>query len=186
MPAAHRSPPPGPCGRDQHHGRVERQVELAPLVARLELPREWRFLLIVPRGDSGMAGIDESAAFSRLPAVPLATTDQLLREATMHLLPAAATGDFLDFSKSLYRFGHRAGTCFATVQGGAFASQRTTRLVERLRTIGVEGVGQSSWGPTVFAIVPDSDIAMSLARRFEPRVVVSVARVGSGHRVELR
>ena len=131
--------------------------EISPLLARLEIPAEWRFLLIMPTHKTGLAGSDEQSAFSGLPAVPLSTTDRLLREAMLHLLPAAATGDFGEFSASLYRFGHLAGSCFAAEQGGPFASQRTAELVARLRRIGIEGVGQSSWGPTVFAVCRSED-----------------------------
>jgi predicted sugar kinase len=39
-----------------------------------------------------------------------------------------------------------------------------------VRALGVRGVGQSSWGPTVFAICPDPDtaekVAASLKQRF--------------------
>jgi len=53
-----------------------------------------------------------------------------------------------------------------------------------VRKLGIRGVGQSSWGPTAFAVVPDSDTALSLVLRFKARMPVSVARVSGGHRVE--
>lgn len=43
-------------------------------------------------------------------------------------------------------------------QGGPFASPRIGELVKTLRAAGVRGVGQSSWGPTVFALC-ESDAA---------------------------
>ncbi len=125
---------------------------ISPLLARVELPAEWRFLLIVPRQATGLAGSDEQRAFSRLPAVPLATTDRLLREAMLHLLPAALEAEFDAFSASLFRFGQLAGSCFASAQGGAYAGERTTAVVAQLRQMGLEGVGQTSWGPTVFGV----------------------------------
>jgi beta-RFAP synthase len=124
---------------------------ISPLLSRIELPAEWRFLLVVPRNETGLAGADEQRAFSRLPAIPLATTDLLLREAMLNLLPAALEAEFDAFSASLFRFGQLAGSCFAAEQGGAYAGPRTTAIVAHLREIGIEGVGQTSWGPTVFA-----------------------------------
>jgi predicted sugar kinase len=47
-------------------------------------------------------------------------------------------------------------------QHGAFASERSHRLVEQIRAYGVEGVGQSSWGPTIFALTPDETAARKL------------------------
>jgi beta-RFAP synthase len=139
---------------------------ISPLIAQCSLPIDWRFLLILPRQASGFAGLDEQAAFSRLPAVPAETTNRLAGEVLLHLLPAAATSDFRTFSASLYRFGHLAGSCFAAAQGGPFAGESTARLVERLRQLGVEGVGQSSWGPAVFALCE----SQSDADRFAPLV----------------
>jgi len=57
-------------------------------------------------------------------------------------------------------------------------------LIAELRRAGVRAVGQSSWGPTAFAVVGDSDTALSLVLRHRSRMPVAVARVSSGHRVE--
>ncbi|MEX2139731.1 MAG: hypothetical protein WD894_10750 [Pirellulales bacterium] len=157
--------------------------EISPLLARLDLPAAWRFLLIMPRRETGLAGTDEQQAFLRLPAVPLSTTDRLLREAMLHLLPAAAMGDFREFSASLYRFGHLAGTCFARQQGGPYADERTAGLVRQLRQMDIEGVGQTSWGPTVFALFQSEDEA----RRRLPEVQACLAEVsaaGDGNEYE--
>src|SRR5205814_1246641 len=68
------------------------------------------------------------------------------------ILPAVEHGDCAAFGDAIYRFGRLAGECFAPVQGGPFASADIGRLVESIREFGVLGAGQSSWGPTVFAI----------------------------------
>jgi len=78
------------------------------------------------------------------------------------LLPAASSGDFRRFARSLWRYGQLAGDCFRQVQGGTFAAPRLAQLAARVRKLGVEGVGQSSWGPTLFAVL-DSPAA---AERF--------------------
>jgi beta-ribofuranosylaminobenzene 5'-phosphate synthase len=129
--------------------------QISPLVARVELPAEWRFLLLVPKTASGLFGEDERLAFAHIPAVPLAITEALAREALLNLLPAALEGDFAEFSRSLCRYGMSAGNCFASQQHKAFLDRRTAELAESVRRLGVEGVGQSSWGPTLFAAVPD-------------------------------
>jgi beta-ribofuranosylaminobenzene 5'-phosphate synthase len=58
-------------------------------------------------------------------------------------------------------------------------------MIADLRNCGVRGVGQSSWGPTVFAIVQDSDTAQSLMECYRYRVPSSAARISSGHLVEV-
>jgi predicted sugar kinase len=86
------------------------------------------------------------------------------------MVPAAEAGEFDRFSRSLWRFGHQAGQCFAAVQGGPFAGVRSARLIEAMRGAGVEGVGQSSWGPTVFALVEDARAAGPLIEQLEPHL----------------
>jgi predicted sugar kinase len=131
-------------------------------VARLELPSAWRFVLLVPRRQAGLSGEAERRAFERLPAVPADVTDRLAGEALTRLLPAAAAGDFAEFATSLHRFNRLAGECFAAAQGGPFLRPD---LVELLQSWGLAGVGQSSWGPTVFAALPDPQSAERLAKR---------------------
>jgi beta-RFAP synthase len=136
---------------------------LSPLDCRLELPSEWRFLLATPLRHEGLSGAAEAETFGRLPPVPLETTHQLIDELQLSLVPAAAQGDLRAFSASLHRYGRQAGMCFAAVQGGPYFGPAVTRLVEQLRAMGVEGVGQTSWGPTVFALLPTQSDAEKIA-----------------------
>jgi predicted sugar kinase len=85
------------------------------------------------------------------------------RIAKVEIIRAAANADFERFSDALFRYGCLAGKCFASVQGGAFCSQQTAELIAWLRQYGVAGVGQSSWGPTVFALMPNQHSADQLA-----------------------
>ena len=107
---------------------------LAPLEERVEVPADWRFVLVLPRHEPGLSGDEERQAFDHLPPVPLETTEHLRRELNDHLFPAARAGDFTRFGESLYRYGHTAGECFAARQGGPFASQRLAALVETIRS----------------------------------------------------
>jgi len=73
-----------------------------------------------------------------------------MRITEQEMLPGIERADCGAFGEAVYRFGRLAGECFAPVQGGPFASLEIARLVESIRDYGVSGVGQSSWGPTVF------------------------------------
>jgi beta-RFAP synthase len=137
---------------------------VSPLSARIELPETWRFVLVIPRFERGRHGVDERQAFSALPPVPPPTTAELRSIVAHSLVPAAMSGDFQRFSEHLYHFGHRAGECFAKFQHGAFATERLLDLVERFRASGIQGVGQSSWGPTIFALISDKTSAEKLVQ----------------------
>ena len=66
------------------------------------------------------------------------------------MLPAARVADFHAFAESVYRYGYAAGECFAANQGGPFLTPEIGEFVAFCRSSGVTGVGQSSWGPTVY------------------------------------
>jgi beta-RFAP synthase len=125
---------------------------LSPLVARVELPSEWRFVLIRVQDHCGLSGQPEKEAFQRLPPVPERVTAELCRQVLLEMLPAAQRANFDQFGESIYQFGRAAGMCFAERQGGSFAGPHIEQLVAGLRDVGIHGVGQSSWGPTVFAL----------------------------------
>ena len=65
-----------------------------------------------------------------------------------------------------------AGLCFAANQGGPYFTPQLARLVEEIRELGVRGVGQSSWGPTLFALLPDE----AAAQRFIERMSSTAAQ----------
>ncbi len=163
---------------------------VSPLVSRIELPATWRFVLAIDRGQRGLSGDAERRAFAALPSPPASATAELTRELLAHLAPGAASGNFAEFGESLYRYGYQAGLLFAKSQGGAYAGRLATRLVEWTRAQGIAGVGQSSWGPTIFALLPDpasaADFATRLRRQFaaEALELVIAAPANRGARIE--
>ena len=139
--------------------------QIAPLVARVEMPTAWRFVLLAPRDAEGLSGSAERAAFEHLPPVPDEVTAELCREIMLGLLPAAVEADCDAFGESLYRYGRLAGSCYRSVQGGAYGSPRLEAVVNRARELGARGVGQSSWGPTLFALLPEQAAAEHFVAR---------------------
>ena len=145
--------------------RRQADKEVSSLLHQTLLPAEWRFVLVRPRDEQGLFGPGEKQAFARLPPVPIETTHKLRALAEEQIVPAAHRGDFETFSNALFDYGHTAGTCFWAVQGGPFASRRLASLVETIRSLGVRGVGQSSWGPTLYALVADQQAAEKLVEQ---------------------
>jgi predicted sugar kinase len=135
---------------------------LASLTARVELPSAWRFVLIRPQGGRGLSGSEEVSAFATLPPVSKEMTARLERILNDELLPATKNSDYERFGDAVYRYGRLAGECFAPCQGGPYASPVLMEIVRWLREHSVPGVGQSSWGPTMFALQPDMASAQRL------------------------
>ena len=129
---------------------------LAKLTRRLDVPEPWRVLLITLPQDTGLHGSAELDAFAQLPPVPRAVTQQLQELAETQILPAVEQADFATFTESIYEYGLLAGSCFAPVQGGPYASADVAACIKKLRMLGLQGVGQSSWGPSIFAFMQDA------------------------------
>jgi beta-ribofuranosylaminobenzene 5'-phosphate synthase len=137
---------------------------ISPIDTRIDIPADWRFVLVRPLGVRGLSGDVERAALDRISVSP-ETTTTLIREVREHLVPAAATGDFESFSSSIFRYGALAGTFYVVQQGGAYNGPVLSALVERIRSWGIAGVGQSSWGPTLFVVQRDDCSARRLVDR---------------------
>lgn len=139
---------------------------LGQLALRVDFPPGWRFLLITARNEQGRCGLAEDEAMCNLPPVLPTVTRELHQLIDSQLIPAAQRKEFANFSSALYHYGCLAGECFAEVQQGIYASPAIVELVAWLRSEGVGGVGQSSWGPTVFALFPDSESASQMQAKF--------------------
>jgi beta-RFAP synthase len=165
---------------------------VAPLVARCEFPADWRIILIEPAIPEGLSGEPEQTAFDRDIAFPDSVTDRLSRLLLLGALPSLIEKDFPSFGAALDEYNRRVGECFAQAQGGVYAHLQIARIIDGLRTIGAVGVGQSSWGPTVYAIAPDPDQAAWIADRCRAdprelqRLQITSANNAGGQTVEER
>jgi beta-RFAP synthase len=145
-------------------GRRPDSDAMAPLISRLPIPPAWRCVIAIPEGQPGLSGVAEAAAFRQLPPPEEREVERVAHLVLMQLLPALADADLIAFGAALTEVQRITGGWFSPAQGGAFAS--TTRgLVDRLAEFGALGVGQSSWGPTVYGLVPHQDAARDLAQR---------------------
>jgi beta-RFAP synthase len=155
--------------------------EFPDLSDRLPFPEAWRVVLVRPPVPAGWHGDRERAAFARgrSPDVAAKVSRRLRRLAVETMTPAVELGDFDAFSAAVYEFNRVAGEPFASDQGGPYAGPAVAGAVELLRSLGAVGVGQSSWGPTVFAFAPDELEADHLAHRarqaLPPDAVVDVS-----------
>jgi beta-RFAP synthase len=150
----------------------EADEPLGRLAARVALPGAWRIVLIASPSCSGLSGADELDAFGELPPVPPETSAHLSRLAEEQILPAARRESLDDFGQAVYEYGRLAGQCFSPIQGGPYATPAIAECVRAIRELGVAGAGQSSWGPTAFAVtagVLEAEQLVEALRRRLPR-----------------
>lgn len=129
----------------------------SPLIFRQPFPEEWRFIVAIPNGSKGLANRKETAAFSQLRTMPTAEVGKLCRLTMIKLLPALVERDLACFGDALTQVQTVVGNTFADVQGGTYSNAASADCIEFMRRLGVHGVGQSSWGPTVYGVVMENE-----------------------------
>ncbi len=143
-------------------------TRVAPIIARLPFPDQWRVLALLDHTRQGTHGRDEIAAFAALPEFPEHVAAHLCRLVVMKALPALAEHDLAGFGAAIAELQQRLGGYFASAQGGSrFTSPQVAACLDLLRREGAHGIGQSSWGPTGFAFAAsqaDADRLVSIAR----------------------
>jgi len=93
------------------------------------------------------------------------------------VLAGAALGDYSLFTRGIEFLEKHTARIFAGQQGGgAFCCPESEEAAEALRGIGARGVGQSSWGPTVYGFFPDTSSAVTAAAQLR-------GILGGGYRV---
>jgi len=123
-----------------------------PVISRLPFPDDWRILLILDPANCGLHGPGEVKAFGELPPYSDELSGRLCRLVVMKALPALAEQNFAAFSQAVTELQNAVGDHFAPVQGGRYVSPAVAETLETLASQGVAGYGQSSWGPTGFAL----------------------------------
>lgn len=139
----------------------------APLLARLTLPEAWRVVVVQDTTLAGLSGVHEKQAIAALPPLPQAVAAEICHHVLMRVLPGAACADFAAFAAGVTHVQDLLGAHFAPAQGGSpYTSPAVGQIVQWLaeacrgraaaggETPHGAAVGQSSWGPTAFVILP--------------------------------
>jgi beta-RFAP synthase len=141
------------------------QTAPPPVISRLPVPDNWRFLLVLDRDRQGLHGEHERRAFDTLGRMDDGQAAELCRMALMQALPAAAENDCAAFGAAITGMQQRLGAFFAGPQNGAYTSPRVAAAITGLLARGAAGGGQTSWGPTGFAIYPSETEGFQALRR---------------------
>ncbi len=142
------------------------QEQISPLIGRYAFPEEWRIVLIQPNIEAKWHGLRERQAFRDVLPSPTGELSQLLLTG---ILPGILVKDLAIVGESLHEYNAKAGEAFRLVQGGPYSHSIIADTIKELRDAGIRGVGQSSWGSTIFAVLGDADQGNHLARKFRPR-----------------
>lgn len=130
-----------------------------PIISQQHFPEDWAVLLIFDHQHVGVHGDEEIEAFASLKDAGKQQTENVNHQILMHALPAIQEKDLTSFGEAISLLQAYTGDYFAPAQGGRYASQLVTGVLNDLIKQGISCVGQSSWGPTGFAIFESNEVA---------------------------
>ncbi len=136
-----------------------------PIIAHHSFPEAWRLLLIFDKGLSGVHGDSEKKAFENAAPMSEDISQHLCRVLLMQVLPALVEEDCSNFGKGITTIQNHIGDYFSKWQGGRYISEDVANVLEWIADSGVDGFGQSSWGPTGFAIYDNETDAYHAAKK---------------------
>ena len=156
-----------------------------PVVARHPIPSHWRFVVIVPDVERGRHGpIEEAAMRSLIERASPAIAAEIASICLHRLLPAIADSDRGMAGQAITEIGRLNGAWYADLQGGVYREAIGPIIRELAQANALDGVGQSSWGPTVFGLTATDHVTD--ARRAARRALESTVGTGTVQIVEPR
>jgi beta-ribofuranosylaminobenzene 5'-phosphate synthase len=142
-------------------GRGEQTI-IPPMLARFDIPEDWRFILVFDQRGQGLHGQQEIQAFKELPPFPQSEAARLCYLLLMQGLPALAEHNIGQFGAVITELQQSVGEHFASAQGGVFTSPEVSLAMGWLAQQGAVGIGQTSWGPTGFCLLQGVELAATL------------------------
>jgi beta-RFAP synthase len=137
---------------DGGHSIDDSHQAIPPVLFRHPVPEDWFFVVAIPKARPGLSGDIEQSAFQTLPPAPAHLVEKICRLLVMKMLPALVENDIVRFGQALTQIQQLVGDSFAAVQGGQFANTVSGQIIAHMLEQGAQGAGQSSWGPTVYAL----------------------------------
>ena len=145
-------------------GRGEKTIT-PPVLSHMDVPDDWRFILVFDQRGQGLHGQQEIQAFKELPPFPQQEAARLCYLLLMQGLPAVAENDLIKFGDVITQLQRSVGEHFASAQGGVFTSPEVAAAMQWLEQQGAVAIGQTSWGPTGFCAIDGVALAESITRQ---------------------
>lgn len=156
---------------------VNATEQISPLDLRSPFPAAWRIVLLYPTDATGLHGQLENLAFDSMVDHDESKRERLVGLCKQVVGPAIVDANYDSLGAALLEFNRSSGEYFEEYQDGCYHSQFCEQLVGEVRKLGVDAVGQSSWGPCVFAIVESADDADQLVSGLQQSKLLSDSSV---------
>lgn len=123
-------------------------VSPPPLIARYEIPDDWKIILVTPDINAGASGSNEVNIFQKYTPIKLDDVKTISYITLMKLMPAIVECDITSFGKAVNEI-QKVG--FKSIERKLQPPIIDT-IINYMLDNGVAGAGMSSFGPTCFGI----------------------------------
>jgi beta-ribofuranosylaminobenzene 5'-phosphate synthase len=149
-----------------------------PIVCHSQpLPTNWRVVLICPDTATAVSGRREAELLREIGQSPNPNKRHMLQLAQQAMANVAVGGDFNEWTSLLEEYMRLAAGVFAEHQGGTYNGAAVAEAAALAKKVKLRGVGQSSWGPTIFGFAADAaqaELSAEWLRRQKPSWTVTV------------
>lgn len=140
-------------------------------IALLKVPRNWYVVVAVPEG----RGLNENEEKLYMENPTAVEYQKDLYRALVELLTGVKLERIDMFTHAIETIQGVAGKYFSKAQGGFFSSPYGDLISKIMFESGLRGIGQSSWGPTIFGFTDDYVVAEQAKRN----ILSNLNRIGS-------
>ncbi len=148
--------------------RVGDEISVPKPLVRYPMPGEWSIVYIIPR-TTWRVSEEEEQVFQG--SISYEKQCNLLETVFTRLLPSILERDFATFTEALEELDTIMGEYFAKSQGGRrYCCPESEMVAQLVREEGGRGVGQSSWGPLIYAFYPSEEEAREALNRVVARL----------------
>jgi len=149
------------------------------VITRVDFPEEWIVVVATPHVGRGLDEAEESRVFQTLKPPPTSHPEKVSRLVLVKLLPALLEKELTEFGETLTEVQRLVGEAFKQVQGDVVRTPESRKALQLFREFGLVGLGQSSWGPTVYGFTDSLKVADSARRAVEEAMPGQVETFGT-------
>ncbi len=173
-------------------GRTTEEKEndnyLPPILFKESIPEDWYFIIIIPSlAKEKMAGKKEIETFKKIEKMDIKISAENSHHLLLGMLPALKEKDIIKFSKHLNIIEDNVADYFSEIQSGKYTSRYAQEIIDFLESNQVLGRGQSSWGPSLYALLQNKekakrikdDILIKFKTKIDRIYITSAANTGA-------
>ncbi len=166
------------------------EVRHAKPLTIIPIPKDWYVVIAVPEDIKGPSEDEERKIMSNVKEF---MDQNLLYRYILRLMSAAIHRDFKLFTDSLHNIQLLTGKYFSEYQGGIFCCDISQELADIMMRLGLRGIGQSSWGPTIYGFtnsylkaIEARNTLLNYFQKIGVRGKVWVTNIpNTGHRIDI-